>query len=128
MPLEPSFPENVTSFRSMQGVRMSRRVAMERASAEPDEVYETKEQTPSPSHKAAEATSVAPVSRRDAEMRDFAERHVAEAVDRPFVTMMKRGLTLGADAVVLTLAAPFIAVWALQRHVRGRFKARSSSN
>lgn len=101
---------------------------MERASAEPDEVYETKEQTPSPSHRAAEATSVAPVARRDAEMRDFAERHVAEAVDRPFVTMMKRGLTLGADAVVLTLAAPFIAVWALQRHVRGRFKARSSSN
>lgn len=128
MSLEPSLPENVTAFRSMQGVRVSRRVAMERPSAETDEVYEARERTRSPSHKAAESTSADPATRHEAEMRDFAERHVAEAVNRPFVKMMKRGFTLGADAVVLTLAAPFIAIWALQRHVRGRFKARSSSN
>lgn len=48
----------------------------------------------------------------------FHARHVADDLDAPHVAALKRGLALASDAIVLTLASPFFAVWALQRLVR----------
>lgn len=39
--------------------------------------------------------------------------------------ILRRGLTLTADAIVLTLASPFFAVWYLQRAIRNRLRSKT---
>lgn len=124
MPLNPSRPgnatDNVTAIRSMQAVRMLRSGGLDRPT----------EHEPRPPKRTSTAQLAAEMAAGTSEAGDhgprhqqtealsFEARHVAEDIDAPLVAALKRGVALTSDAIVLTLASPFFAIWALQRLVR----------
>jgi len=120
MPLNPSRPgnatDNVTAIRSMQAVRMLRSGGLDR----PTEHEPRAPKRTSTAQLAAETSEAGDhgPGLQQTEALSFEARHVAEDVDAPLVAALKRGVALTSDAIVLTLASPFFAIWALQRLVR----------
>ncbi len=107
MPLQPRLFHPSAVMRSARAV-----LAMRRRPARPDRARLRA------AHQREAPVRPEPSKALSDPIRTFEARHCAEEHSSPAVQIMKRGLSLASDTVVLTLAAPFFAVWFTYRAIR----------